>query len=163
MQKALLLLWVFFTVTAYADSSSHCKKQEQVVFSCQLESKKIVSVCASKGVTAKTAYLQYRFGFIKKLEMVWPEPAQSPALSATSGTLMYSGGGGAFLRFAKGEYNYTVYTGIGKGWNKEGVAVYKKAKLIANLLCHDLAVSELGVDFFEKAAIPDDKQGFEIP
>lgn len=79
--------------------------------------------------------------------------------------MMYSGGGGAYLKFSNGDYTYAVFTGIGKGWEKEGVIVNKSRKQISYLQCKGPWTSELGPAWFEEIKIPKDpdESGFEIP
>lgn len=78
---------------------------------------------------------------------------------------MYSGGGSAFLKFKNGDHTYVVFTGIGKGWEKEGVLIRTSGKQIAYLPCKGVWQSEIGPDLFEKVKIPRDpnEMEFEIP
>jgi hypothetical protein len=108
--------------------------------------------------------MQYRFGLQGlKPEFVFPQSPDHPKKYFRSGTLMYSGGGGAYLEFSSNDYKYVIFTGIGKGWEKEGVVVSKGGKQIALLRCQSPSVSELGPDLFEHAGIPDAGGDFEIP
>lgn len=143
---------------------SHCSEQEQIIFSCSL-GKNIVSVCASKEISQTSSYLQYRFGQKSAPELVFPSSTTPPNhLTIQARTLMFSGGGGSYLRFINGQYHYVVYTAIGKGWGtKEGVAVEKNGKLIANLMCRDVPISELGDELFTRAGLPLDKDEFLLP
>ena len=145
-------------------TDSHCTGQEQTVFSCSL-GKKIVSVCASKDISPTSGYLQYRFGPKNAPELVFPastEPAHRSDIQARS--LMFSGGGGGYLRFINGGYNYIVYTAIGKGWGtKDGVSVEKDHKPVAHLKCLDVPVSLLGEAFFTRAGLRADQNEFELP
>lgn len=51
-----------------------CAKDERVIFSCPIKRPaKIVSVCASKNLTADQGYLQYRFGLPGKIELEYPK------------------------------------------------------------------------------------------
>jgi hypothetical protein len=52
---------------------SLCKANEQAFFNCAVKGGKIISLCASKQLTAKTGYLQYRFGRIGAPELQFPE------------------------------------------------------------------------------------------
>lgn len=160
MKSALILTGLALLPPAAVAAESHCSTGEQVVFSCSV-GKKLVSVCASGSGPA--TMLQYRFGPRGAPELRYPEPAATAGKVATGGTLMFSGGGGAWLRFGRGDTAYVVYTGIGKGWEQEGVAVEKKGKLVASLTCKNAANSEIGPDFFEKTGIRDGGQDFEIP
>ena len=108
--------------------------------------------------------MQYRFGAIGlKPEFVYPKAQEHPKDHFKSGTLMYSGGGGAYVEFNNGEYKYVIFAGIGKGWEREGVVVSKSGKQIALLECHGRWDSEIGPDFFDRAAIPPANDDFEIP
>ena len=139
---------------------SLCSAQEQVVFSCKTTTKKVVSLCSSSPLTADAGYLQYRFP-----GLTFPTTREHPKNFFLSGTMMYSGGGGAYLKFANADYTYAVFTGIGKGWEKEGVVVQKGGKQIAYLQCKGPWTSQLGPDFFDKVKIPKDpnESDFEIP
>ena len=54
--------------------NSLCAKDERIIFSCPVKRPaKIVSVCASKDLTATTGYLQYRFGLPGKIELEYPK------------------------------------------------------------------------------------------
>ncbi|MFO1350086.1 MAG: hypothetical protein U1F68_05155 [Gammaproteobacteria bacterium] len=142
---------------------SHCD-DEQVIFTCMTSKTKAVSLCASNSLTATDGYLQYRFGVLgEDPELVYPAKPEHPASHFRSGTLAFSGGGGAYLRFDNGAYTYTVFTGIGKGWEKQGVVVEKGSKRVAYLACKGDWMSELGPELFEEAAIPADDGQFEIP
>jgi hypothetical protein len=157
-----------FLLTAIENTSasahSHCSAQEKVIFSCPTSKTKVVSVCSSSSLTATSGYLQYRFGRLgSPPEFIYPPTQEHPKRYFQSGTLMYSGGGGAYLEFLSGDYKYVIFTGSGKGWEKEGVVVSQSGKQVAFLRCQAASTSELGPDLFEKAAIPDAVDVFDIP
>jgi hypothetical protein len=138
---------------------THCAAEEQVLFACST-GKKVVAVCASADLTA----LQYRFGPPEAPELVWPADPQPPHNEITAGTLAFSGGGGAYLRFSRSVYDYIVYTAIGKDWGeKAGVVVEKSGQQLAHLPCVGAVVSELGPELFEQAELAEDEQGFDLP
>ena len=144
---------------------SHCQADEQIIFSCSFE-KKMVSVCASNDFSANSGYLQYRFGLKGAPELVFPDltKAAPAALYVQARTLMFTGGGGGYLRFINGLHHYIVYSAIGKGWGaKDGVAVEKNGQLVANLECRDVPVSKLSEEFFSHANLPADRDEFQIP
>ncbi|MDD4963257.1 MAG: hypothetical protein PHI11_04980 [Gallionella sp.] len=144
-------------------AGSHCSTTEETVFSCHL-GRKVVSVCASKALDAQSGYLQYRFGALGKSELMFPKTDVAPKTVVQARTLMFAGGGGAYLRFNRGVISYVVYTAIGKGWGtKDGVAVERKGKTIAHFDCKDVPVSEMGEAFFTRAGLPEDAQEFELP
>jgi hypothetical protein len=164
--KRRVILFTTIVIAAHVQAGdlqkSLCQTKEKVIFSCGT-GKKLISVCSSENLSPTAGYVQYRFGTKEKLELSFPEPQAHPSSFSTGGTLMYSGGGGAYMRFNKGAYSYVVYSGMGKGWDKQGVVIEKNGKLLSNILCKDVSIENIGSDFFEKNAIPEDKVGFEIP
>jgi hypothetical protein len=149
-----------------AGATTLCTSEEEVIFSCTTKKEKTVSLCSSAPLTATAGYLQYRFGAVDQdPELTYPTTREHPSRHFEAGTLMYSGGGGAYLKFKSGEYAYTVFTGIGKGWEKEGVVVEKSGSQLAYLPCQGPWTSEIGPALFEQAKIPEDPQvlDFEIP
>ena len=142
---------------------THCANDETIIFNCSV-GKKIVSVCASKNVSAASGYLQYRFGRKGSPELIYPENKLPPAANIQANTLTFAGGGGAYIRFKRDAFAYVVYTAIGRGWGeKAGVAVEKDNKLQINLACDKPVQSELGPDFFDQAGLAEDQTGFELP
>jgi hypothetical protein len=163
--KYALIIVTFCTVsTSIHAAPTLCLKDEDNIFSCSA-GKKVISVCASKDLAADHGYLQYRFGVPNKVELTIPaDRSVPPANSAVSRTLTFSGGGGAYLRFKAGGYDYVVYTAIGKGWGeKDGVAIEKTGKPPTHISCKDEPVSEMGVDFFTKAGLKEDTVDFDLP
>ena len=156
-----------------ARQTSFCTPMENVIFSCRTGAK-MVSVCASKEAGPTRGYLQYRFGkpdSADPLELVLPESQLPPPRVATGMSVPFSGGGGAWLTFTKGQVAYTLYTGIGK-WGprgevreKAGLAVDQGRKRIAVLKCDDPKTvrSQIGPDWFEKAGIKSTGPEFEFP
>lgn len=147
---------------AHADApSAHlCTPAEAVVFACQPKGK-VVSVCASRDAGARSGQLSYRFGpdAASPPELTLPDKATPPSQAASGQTEAFSGGGGAWLRFARGGYTYTVYTGIGR-WGpqgqtqeKQGVVVQRQGKTLAHLPCPAPATSELAPDWYERMGI----------
>ncbi len=151
--------------------SSFCTPMEQLVFSCRTGAK-LVSVCASKDASRTKGYIQYRFGkpdATEPLEMILPEGQIVPSKAATGDNVPYAGGGASWLRFSKGVYSYTVYSGIGR-WGpkgetqeKSGLLVERSGKRVANLKCNNEPVSEIGPDFFDKLKIQGNGQEFDMP
>lgn len=150
------------SASAFA-ANSHCTKAEETVFSCNL-GRKVLSVCATKGLTAESGSMQYRFGVVGKAELTFPKPDVLPKNVIQARTLMFSGGGGAYLRFNSGATSYIVYSAVGKGWGtKDGVAVERHGKTATHFECQDVPVSIMGETFFERAGLPEDAQEFELP
>ncbi|MBS0549043.1 MAG: hypothetical protein JSR24_14910 [Proteobacteria bacterium] len=159
------------TTTAATARTSHCTATEDVVFSCR-NAQKMVSVCASKDAAATRGTLEYRFGDVahdKPLEMKLPRDKTVPSKAANGATDAFSGGGGAWLSFAQGQYVNTVYTGIGK-WGprgetrqKAGLVVERDGRQISVMRCTGKPTSELGPDLFEKLGITAGDRTFDYP
>ena len=105
---------------ASAAPVTQCQGDETIVFSCSTGSR-VLSICASKDLSKNAGYMQYRYGPPGKPELVYPEALRHPAGLFTPGTLSFSGGGGAYLKFAKPPYAYTVFSAIGN-WGRKGKA-----------------------------------------
>jgi len=155
---------------AFAAAVTLCKAPETVAYSCSTGSR-IVSICASRDLSKNAGSLQYRYGTSRKLELVFPETPRHPAGLFTPGTLTFSGGGGAYLKFSKTPYVYTVFSAIGNWGSKgkatvQGVAVQKDGAELANLPCRvdrDYVAGELGPDFFDRIGLGDQESDFDIP
>ena len=135
-------------------ASSLCKPNERVVFSCST-GEHIASVCASKVLSKTKGYLQYRNGRRDAIDLAYPDISAKPADVFLSGALMFSGGGGGWLRFEQGPFAYTIFTAIGK-WGAAGapsevagVAVQKAGKEFASFPCRTEPESEIGPELFE--------------
>lgn len=106
----LLMLWSFGSQAQ--NNLLFCKANEEVVFSFQLKNKKRVFVCKEK----KNAYLVYRYGSSKKIELQYPENPDSSSWKKFT-LQAYSRGGGvqnaamefAFLSFYNKDAEYEVY------------------------------------------------------
>lgn len=162
MRSLLILMLALGSGPAWS-LDTHCTADEPVLFACAT-GKKTVAVCASGDLSPTTGALQYRFGPPGAPELVWPKTPQPHHAGITAGTLAFSGGGGAYLRFTQGAYSYVVYTAIGKDWGeKAGVVVEKKGASITHLPCTGAVVSELGPELFEQAGLAEDEPGSDLP
>jgi hypothetical protein len=154
-----------------APQTSFCTPLETVVFACRTSSK-LVSVCASNDASPTTGYLQYRFGkpdSREPMEMTLPEGEIAPPKAASGENVPFSGGGGSWLRFRRGDTSYVVYSGIGK-WGpkgetmeKQGVVVERGASTVTNLSCTGALTSELGPDWFDRTGVTAKGQDFLFP
>lgn len=151
---------------ALAAPPSLCAKGEAVAFTCSTGTR-ILSVCETEGGRG----LQYRYGTPAKLDLAFPPPGTAPAKVFHSGTMMYSGGGGAWLGFDNGAFGYTVFTAIGRWGPNEtaksvaGVAVTKDDADVADIACKTPETSELGPDLFARYGLvtDDPADSFDIP
>ncbi|MCX7086673.1 MAG: hypothetical protein NTV00_01335 [Methylococcales bacterium] len=54
-------------------TASHCTGNENTVFTCNLNNKKVVSLCSTKKASNDSGYLQFRFGEIGKIQLFIPK------------------------------------------------------------------------------------------
>lgn len=150
----------------YAAPAGLCRPAETVVFSCPAGAK-VVSVCASgRGAGAR---VQYRYGKPgAPPELLLPRAPGLPPAVASGDTLMFSGGGGAWLRFVNGAFSYTVFSAIGR-WGpggapaeKAGVLVEKSGVRVSHVRCTG---GDTGVDagWMEAVGVRPDARGFDLP
>lgn len=163
LAAALFALFQPHAAAAAASVASHCTAHERTLFACRTGTK-LLSVCASANLGKDSGFVQYRFGTPGHTELVLPMAGTDWRAAIRAGSLMFSGGGGAYLAFANPPYRYVVYTAFGRGWgNKEGVVVERRGRRIASRPCTGEATSVLGPELFEGAAIVEDTSGFELP
>lgn len=134
-----------------------CAGGEAVVFACATGTDRGVAICGSQDGT------QLRYIETGEAGGTWPEAGSAASAAFRAGTLMYSGGGGAYLRFDRDGLEHTVYTGVGRGWEKAGVVVQEGGRTVRELACEGEVTSLIGPELFERASIPADGSGFEIP
>jgi hypothetical protein len=147
-----------------AKSISLCAPDEAVIFSCAL-GKKTASLCASKDLSATKGYLYYAYGKPGALDLSAPEKAITARQNLTRGSIAYSGGGTDYVRIQNGAFSYIVYSGIGKGWEQEGVVVQKDGKTISSHIC-PASMSALGPNGWQPvygANLKPDTSDFEVP
>ncbi|MFG1397587.1 hypothetical protein [Roseixanthobacter pseudopolyaromaticivorans] len=163
-----LAIVVSFSSPARAGKDgTYCRTAETIVFSCDLGSHTL-SLCASKDIGDGRGFLQYRFGHLDRVLTSYPAPGTKPADAFTVGTLMFAGGGGAWLRFQDQAIRYTLFNAIGK-WNPKGgtaevsgVVVEQNGQPSVTMVCRDHIVGGFGSGFFEKAGLKAEGE-FEIP
>jgi hypothetical protein len=170
MIRLLFFICIIFAKVYYVSAApvvgSFCFVDEVIVFSCHSTNGNTISLCSSPTLTASEGYLQYRFGVLGKIpELVHPKRPEHPKAHFISGTVPHSGGGASYLKFSKGNYFYTVFTGIGKDWKKEGVVVKKAGKQITYVACDGPLISEIGPVLFEKLGLQKDplELDFDVP
>lgn len=74
----------------------------------------------------------------------------------------FSGGGGMYYRFIKGNVSYVVYSAtMPDGSWREGVKVYKDAKQISDKKCRSDAISNVP-DYDPVAALPEDDRNDQM-
>ncbi|MEN5061455.1 hypothetical protein [Luteimonas sp. TWI1416] len=143
------------------EAVTFCPDGETVVFGCR-HAAGVDALCGSPD----GARMTYRSGAAQGTAppVVYPSDDTAPAQAFRGSTLMYSGGGGAFLRFDHQGQVHTLFTGIGRGWEKAGVAIAPVGGGDAvERRCDGEAVSQIGPALFERLGIPNDPAGFDIP
>ena len=155
----MALLW--FPSLGAAEPTA-CPATQRTLFAC-VTGGKLVAVCGSATLTATSGSVQYRFGRPDKVELSYPASGAEWRPVTRGGSLLLSGGGGAFVSFARVPYRYIVYTASGSGWGqKAGVVVEKNGQRLANLACHGTVTSELGPDLFSSAGIELADESFDL-
>ena len=161
---ALLAALAFTASIHAAPRDTLCAKDEQVAFSCHVKGK-IASLCASADLSPSSGTVQYRYGRKNALELVYPAAPEDPRKVFRWGVTAYSGGGADYFRFSNGGFGYTVYSGLGRGWQKEGVTVEKDGKRVASLVCADDALGADNWKVMYSAKLPKVAEDdlFEVP
>jgi len=167
---AFLLLAMAAAGPSRAAPATHCKSGESVVFSCN-NGARIASLCALAGISSTGGSMQYRAGPPGNVDFAYPRRPGLASHDYRGASLMFSGGGGAVMRFVNRGYEYSVFSAVGK-WgpngeprDKAGVVVRRHGKPYANFICRaPREVGEIGPDFFDKVGIKNSSDlNFEIP
>jgi len=145
---------VLLTSSGSADAKPQgtlCSATEKVVFSCST-GKRMVSVCQ----TDASGAVQYRFGKPGNTpDIVLPEnPASREGV--VRGTTSFSGGGGAYIAFTKGDTRYVVHDYVGQRGEDTGIDVEGRGKKTISIQCVGLPTGNLENDV--PASIPVDPQ-----
>ncbi|MBA3804422.1 MAG: hypothetical protein H0X14_01740 [Acidobacteria bacterium] len=89
--------------------TSLCARDEKIIWSCETDNRKTVSICGSKQLDKQRGYLQYRFGRPGHVELEYPQQRQNTQTAFayfryTRPRVTYLG-----LRFKLNEYDYEIY------------------------------------------------------
>ena len=145
-----------------------CTAAEQTLFQCSVAGGATIAVCGSKDLSATTGYLQFRMTSNDgKPPAALPDDRVRDQFRSyeTAATLMFSGGGGAYIRFGTDDNPFVVYTAIGRGFDESGAAIESGGKLLTAMKCTDDPHSQLGPDLFSAAGLPEgqDSLDFDLP
>lgn len=128
-----------------------CSGTEKVVFSCST-GKKVVSVCQ----TDASGAVQYRFGKQGSTpDISLPENPVSRE-GVVRGTTSFSGGGGAYIAFTKGDTRYVVHDCVGQRGEDTGIDVERRGKKSISIQCVGLPTGNLEKNI--PASIPVDPE-----
>ena len=110
MRYRLILVFLFLPATTAFAAESNCTANEQVIFSCAVgEMTKVVSLCASPGLTAKSGTLYYRFGAPSKIELEYPSRPNGTAQDFKHVHYSRSQAERTEVTFAIGQHTYAVF------------------------------------------------------
>lgn len=127
---------VLFCAQAQAQESL-CLPGEPVVFACHTGSK-TVSLCRPSALARE---LTYRFGKPAAVELAYPPAGQRLRAPFTVSNAPLAGGGMTTVAFRRGEYEYAVYSMVGRSDGtprfEDGVIVSRRGKQLARLVCDD--------------------------
>lgn len=105
-----------------------CRNGEMALFSCGLaSSRKVASLCASKGLSAEHGHVYYAFGTPTKVELHYPQDLESWRGLFQRTHLVYAGPTGAFAySFMHAGVEYVLYSISGaNGLERQGVLAYR--------------------------------------
>jgi hypothetical protein len=142
-----------------------CAADEVTVFSCPSRGK-LISVCASKGWSATSGYVQYRYGPRGNAEIVVPDRAypSSPGAGVKVAQLPLSGGGVDYAAFNAGRYDYSVYSAVSGQWGlKSGVAIDKDGVRVGAQRCDRGKEGEFADGFVAGGGLPPAATTFVLP
>jgi len=133
-------------------ATSLCRIDEQVLFSCKVaDGSKLISLCGSRQLVAKTGYVQYRFGKVGALELQFPQKLEDTQAAFRYAHYFRAQVDRTELRFENGAYKYALYDYYEGDVRPEikaaGVRVTPpgKERGEVEIKCRGRAVSHLGV------------------
>jgi hypothetical protein len=116
---------------------SLCQPGEAIVFACHVGTK-TVSLCRPPALAPE---LTYRFGTPARVELAYPPAGKQMRAPFTVSNAPLAGGGITTVAFRRGEYEYEVYSMVGRGDAaprfEDGVLVLRRGKEVAKLVCDD--------------------------
>ena len=148
IRLAIVLLFIYSTATLAGEEKYNlCKSSEKIIFSCVIKNK-IVSLCSTPELTAKSGQLTYRFGKLGNVpDLEFSNNAPGPSLTFTSYFESWAKGSFSSISFNRGEYSYTLYNRMAvfeedDRSNGGGVKVFRKGKQTADLWCKDETIND---------------------
>jgi len=133
-----------------AAESTLCTIDEVSIFSCNTNNR-IISLCGSKKKSGSTSYVQYRFGRLNELELVYPEQKQQATqkMFETGFNNYAHGSTESVVSFSIGIYTYKVHSDLILGGSDEmnnaepgvygphaGVLIEKQGEIIRDINCY---------------------------
>lgn len=96
-------LFAVAPLLSMAASESLCSTDEEIIFTCKAK-RKTFEICASRDLSAKAGYMQYRAGSNGNVQFVYPRQRVPPAGWFRFSLLARA----AQLSFQKGEFTYEI-------------------------------------------------------
>ncbi|MBY0580025.1 MAG: hypothetical protein K2P57_13405 [Burkholderiales bacterium] len=109
-----------------------CRNEELIAFSCTLQNKKIVSLCASSDIGKDSGYLQYRYGKdSSSVELEYPKKKVYPHSYFKQAGQQAQLGSASAISFRVGSYRYSLFLTETR-WDSaiSGVVVDRGGKLV---------------------------------
>lgn len=143
---------------------TECASSEQRIFGCKT-ARKSIAVCGVDDVADASRRYEYRFGTPSHAELVVAARVEdSPPHAISRGELMFSPGGGAYLRFQNGDTDYVVYSAISSKWGEaEGVVVQRGGRSLPGAKCVGRVTSTIDSDAMRSAGIRLEPPSFTLP
>lgn len=141
--RPLLFVTLLVASLAYAGSPTHCKRGEIAYFSCAVGSSgKVVSVCggalrSTDQVDDLPTWLQYRFGRLENLELVFPARIKGSVSKFQGEHHQGQTVNSSTVIFRNGGIGYTVGTihPVGTDTAFDGAIVHRPRKELLWLQC----------------------------
>jgi hypothetical protein len=132
----VFLLTVFSAPVHALPAKNLCSAQEQVILSCTLKkTEQILSLCASKNLSANKGYLQYRFGKRSRIELAFPVNRQGSQKAFTYARYTRPLVTYLQVRFVNLDYTYEIFSQSdatpGASFASTGIAVTPDSKKAA--------------------------------
>ena len=142
-----------------APAATLCENTEKVIFSCQLKSAKMVSLCGSSKFTKSNGYLQYRFGLPGKVELEYPQQRSDSQKIFHYNHYFRAQVDLTEISFSANGYTYTIFSNY-NGEEKpaisdQGVKVTPASKKEVSYGCRSKAKADFGdlADVFENESL----------
>ena len=144
-------LWVFIAfllaTSTIGAAGTHCDSRERAFFSCTvMGSEKVASLCGDADGTNEATWVQYRFGALRRPEMVYPREKKGSQEKFYAHFESHPEGGFREIWFRVGAYEYLIASdhSLETGEKVDNhIVVYKDGKPIGNLQCEGTAADDL--------------------
>jgi hypothetical protein len=119
-------------------AGSLCLTEEEIKFSCKTNNGKLISLCASRDLSATAGGIQYRFGRPGQVELGFPQDARTGRTVLSWDLQSHVDSQSYHVRFENGGYSYDLYDQdtLGSAQNHgSGVLVEKPGTPVISIGC----------------------------